>query len=117
MAYKKFSEHFQEILRQRGLAGEEEIDRFLFPKIEHLSDPFLINGIDKAAERIKKAVRDKEKILIFGDYDCDGICAIAILALSLKKLGLEASYFVPDRIRDGYGLTFSAIKQFIDSSP
>jgi single-stranded-DNA-specific exonuclease len=81
---------------------------------ESLHDPNLLNDMEKAVSRIKKAIENKEKIIIFGDYDCDGISSIAVCYKTLKKLGALVEYDLPDRFNEGYGLNERAALEIID---
>ncbi|MCF7923665.1 MAG: single-stranded-DNA-specific exonuclease RecJ [Candidatus Izimaplasma sp.] len=81
---------------------------------EHLINPFLLNDMEKAVNRIKKAIDKFEKILIFGDYDCDGITSVAIIYRGLKSLGANVEYKVPDRFKDGYGLNKDIVTEIIE---
>jgi len=100
------------LLLGRGL-DEKDFDNFLHPNIENLSSPFSIGEMKSAAERIQKAIKNKERILIYGDYDCDGICAISILVLCLKDK-TDVNFFIPDRSKDGYGLTKDSIDSILE---
>ncbi len=84
---------------------EDGINDFLNPKLASLSDPYRFPGIDKAADRLWNAIRNREPILIHGDYDTDGITATALLSLVLKKNGADVYSFIPHRFDDGYGFT------------
>lgn len=100
------------ILQSRGYS-KNQIDKFLNPDYSlHLHDPFALNDMDKAVKRIKKAISQKEKIVIYGDYDIDGMTATALLLDGLKSFGLNTSYYIPDRFEEGYGLNDNAIKNF-----
>lgn len=101
-----------ELLCQRGLRAEEEIRDFLNPRSRLLEDGPETEEMHKAVERIRRAVRDGEKILAFGDYDVDGTGGTAIVMHALRTLGAGASYFIPHRLRDGYGLKAS----FLDAA-
>ncbi|MFA6521961.1 MAG: single-stranded-DNA-specific exonuclease RecJ, partial [Candidatus Gracilibacteria bacterium] len=101
------------LLANRGLVDKEEIERFLYPSFERdFHDPFLMKDMAKAVARIGEAIEKKERIMIFGDYDVDGITASAILMRALTKLGAAVSYRLPHRIDDGYGLREKFIKEF-----
>ena len=106
------SDDFMRILAMRGLEGEQEILSFLRPSFDKMSSPFDIDGMKEAADRIKQAIQKKEKVLIFGDYDCDGIGAISILMLYLRDK-LDVKYFIPNRITDGYGMNVETLKGII----
>ena len=93
-----------QILVNRGIEQPEQAHQFLYGKMSDLHDPFLLNGMKDAVERIKKAITNQEKILIFGDYDVDGILSVVVLAKALKSLGGQVDFFIPDRLKEGYGL-------------
>ena len=97
------SDDFMRILAMRGLDTEDEILSFLRPSLDEMSSPFDVDGMREGAERIKRAILNREKVLIFGDYDCDGIGAISILMLYLRDK-LDVKYFIPNRVTDGYGM-------------
>ncbi len=99
---------FEKILSNRGMQEVEELKDF--------HDPFLFSDMKHSAERIEKAVKDKERIIIFGDYDADGITAAAILIHTLKKMGANLSYRLPNRVTDGYGLSEKFIDEFIEKN-
>ncbi len=107
------SERFALLLLSRGMR-EDEVVPFLKPSIADMSSPFAIDGMKAAADRLLKAVKNKESILIFGDYDCDGICAISVLMLALRDRA-DVFYFIPDRNKDGYGMSVDALKSIIAS--
>jgi len=104
---KKFNlnEKIIEILFNRGINSEDKIDKFLNENINNLKDPFLLINMKEAANRISKAIENNEKILIFGDYDVDGICATAILYNYLITKTNNVATYLPNRYEDGYGLT------------
>lgn len=92
---------------------EHNLDRekFLYPKISDLKNPFDMFNMDKAVAKIKKALADKKRILIYGDYDADGICASTILYLYFKSIGADVNTFIPSRFLNGYGLSSEAIEE------
>jgi len=92
------------ILSARGIADSQEAEKFLKPSLDQLHDPFLMLDMDKAVERTIKALRDREKILIHGDFDTDGLTSTAILVHTLKSMGTEVTHFIPNRLEEGYGL-------------
>ena len=92
-------------LRSRGAVTDEGIEAFLHPKITQLHDPFLFNDMGKAAARIKSALKNGEKICVFGDYDVDGICATAMLTDYLGSVGAKVCMHIPSRKDEGYGIT------------
>src|SRR4249919_227145 len=97
------------LLCLRGLSNPDAASRFLKPSLDHLHDPFLLTDLSKAVERIEQAVARKERIAIHGDYDVDGITSTVILRRALEMLGGDVVHFIPERIRDGYGLQAPAI--------
>jgi len=100
-----------QFLYNRGLDGLESARAFLNPKLTALHPPELIPGMEPAVDRICRAIRDREKICIYGDYDVDGMTAVAILHRCLSMFGAEVTYYIPDRIEEGYGVNINAIKQ------
>lgn len=101
-------------LATRGIYTEEKINAYFNSSLSLLTDPFTIPGIEKAAERIWQAILKKEKILIFGDYDTDGVTATAMIYEVLKEHGGSVSFFLPHRFDDGYGMTVESLKKALD---
>lgn len=93
-----------QLLTQRGFVDAESADRFLNPQLSHLHDPWLLTDMRPAVDRIRLAIANKERIMIHGDYDADGITSTAMLRRALEVLGADVGHFVPDRMKDGYGL-------------
>jgi len=93
-----------QILINRGIKTKDEAEKFLDAKLEHLLDPYLFSDMHQAVTRIKRAVQNKEKVMVFGDYDVDGITSTALLELVLSKMGLDVIHYIPHRIKEGYGL-------------
>ncbi len=101
-----------QVLINRGLRDPEAAHTFLNPQLNDLADPDLLPGMGPAVERIDKAARDKEKMLVYGDYDVDGTAATALLVRFLRLAGLDVEYYVPHRIEEGYGLNTAALAAF-----
>ncbi len=99
------------ILASRGLDTKEKAEKFLNPSLSDLCDPYLLPDMDKGVERVIRALKEKEKVMIFGDYDVDGITATSLLFLVLNKLGGEVSYYLPNRLIEGYGLSEEGITE------
>ena len=99
------------LLRSRGVNTEEEAHRFLNPDLSALEDPFLLSGMEEAVRLIRRAVSSGERIMIFGDYDADGVCAASILLETLTEEGASVSFRLPDRRKDGYGLNENAVRE------
>jgi single-stranded-DNA-specific exonuclease len=102
------------LLKNRNLDTEEKRRSFFEDGLENLHDPFLFRDIEKAAERIRRAIDGKEKIMIFGDYDVDGITSTVIIYDFLKNVGADVYYTLPNREKDGYGLKDYFIRRFKD---
>ncbi len=99
------------LLTTRGIENDEQLHAFLHDT-ETLHDPFGLKDMKKAVARIKDAIAGEEKIIVFGDYDVDGISGASILVYTLEKMGAQVSYRLPHRINDGYGLTDSFVEEF-----
>src|SRR4051794_3985358 len=110
----KTSPLIAQVLLGRGIEAPDDCTRFLRPSLNDLHKPVLLANLPKAAERVAKAIRDGEKIVIYGDYDVDGITATAILWHAIKVLGGTVDFYVPHRIDEGYGLNAEAITRVCD---
>ena len=98
------------LLVQRGIETYNEATRFFNPKLSDLHDPFLMKDMDRAVERIDRAVRNGEKIMVYGDYDVDGCTAVALVYTFLRSRGHQnLTFYIPDRYREGYGVSISSI--------
>ena len=106
------SERVTELLLSRGVNTSEDIEEFLNPK--KLYNPYLLKGMKELVDRVKLAKELKDKVLIFGDYDVDGVSATSIMLKALKIFGIEADYYLPNRYIDGYGLTNKLIDKIAD---
>ncbi|MBD3223954.1 MAG: single-stranded-DNA-specific exonuclease RecJ [Caldithrix sp.] len=109
---EKFNFHpiIGQILYNRQIDTPEKIERYFQSSLSDLYDPFLFNQMNDAVERIIKALREGEHILIYGDYDVDGVTSVSILYDGLFRLGGKVSFFIPDRFKEGYGVTIDGIK-------
>jgi len=99
------------ILWHRGLTDIEAAERFLHPEKQPFHDPFLMKDMDKAVARIKQAIESEERIMVYGDYDVDGMSATSLLVHNLKALGAKVSFHIPDRVKEGYGFNLPALQQ------
>jgi len=97
------------LLVQRGVETFEEARSFFRPSLDHLHDPFLMKDMDKAVERIEKAIANQENILVFGDYDVDGTTAVSLVSSYLKTFYPNIATYIPDRYNEGYGISFKGI--------
>ena len=100
-----------ELLIQRGIDTPEKAKKYLNPQKSDLHDPALMQDMDKAVAVIRDAIARKEEIVVFGDYDVDGVTATAILLTYLRKQGAKVDFYIPDRHGEGYGLNIAAIEQ------
>jgi single-stranded-DNA-specific exonuclease len=98
-------------LHNRGVGSVDDARRFLAPKLTDLHDPAMLEGCEEAARRILHAVRDKRRIVIYGDYDVDGMTGVAILHGCLALLGCQADFYVPHRTEEGYGVNPAAMRK------
>ena len=105
------------LLVQRGITTYEEAKNFFRPSLEHLHDPFLMKDMDKAVDRLQKAMTNGEKILIYGDYDVDGTTAVALIYTYLKNFvnKKKIEFYIPDRYEEGYGISYKGIDYAADN--
>lgn len=98
------------IIRNRGIEGRENIERYLYGDLDSLYSPWLLKDMRPAVDILKRKLREGQKIRIVGDYDIDGVCSTYILYKALKRLGGDVDYAIPDRVKDGYGINESMIQ-------
>ncbi len=99
------------LLVLRGITTADEARRFLNPRLDHLHDPFRLTDLPRAVDRLQRAIEEKERIAIHGDYDVDGVTSTVILRRLLDLLGANVIHFIPERLRDGYGLEPASIER------
>ena len=99
------------LLVLRGMTTAEEAERFLHPRLEHLHDPFRLADLPLAVDRLELAIAQGERIAIHGDYDVDGVTSTVILRRVLELLGADVTHFIPERLKDGYGLEPAAVER------
>ena len=104
------------ILENRGITATE-LEDFLHPTLDKLAKPEELPGIDKAADLILDSILYRRKIVVFGDYDCDGVCATAIVSRTLRALGGDVTEFIPDRLTEGYGMSEASIARMLKGNP
>ncbi|MDQ0222704.1 single-stranded-DNA-specific exonuclease RecJ [Streptococcus moroccensis] len=115
MAKKKgLDELSAQLLYARGVKDEMQLQSFLTPSIEDLHDPYLLQDMEKSVARIRQAIENGEGILIYGDYDADGMTSASIVKETLDELGAESIVYLPNRFTDGYGPNLSVYKYFIE---
>lgn len=100
------------LLMTRGISDLNEGKRFLYGTLADIHDPFLLHGMKEAVARIKVAVDNGERILIYGDYDADGVSSTALMVHLMRRLGADFDYYIPHRSKEGYGLHIHALEQF-----
>lgn len=100
-----------QLLSNRGIDSAKSAGEFIACSLSSCHDPFLMKGMSRAVERIKSAILGKEKILVYGDYDVDGMTSVTVLCTALKNLGADVETYIPNRLEEGYGLNISAIKK------
>ena len=105
----KCSPVIAKVLINRGFTDPDQINSFLHPSLNELFDPFLLKGMQKAVDRIKKAINQKEKIWIYGDFDADGITSVSIMLLALRRIDANVDFYVPKRMEEGYGVNEDAV--------
>jgi len=105
---------FAQLLINRGITNPEEARKFLDADASGFLDPYSFTDMRRAVELVKKAAAAKEKVMVFGDYDVDGITAVAILKNTLKRLGIDALHYIPHRIKEGYGLTKNILRSALE---
>ncbi|MDW7675154.1 MAG: DHH family phosphoesterase, partial [Bacillota bacterium] len=108
----KISPLIAKILVNRGLNTVEEAQLFLAGDVSSLGSPLQMTGMIRSVNKIKEVIKNKAKVLVYGDYDVDGITSTALLYELLKKLGANVGYHIPERLVEGYGLNFETIKRF-----
>jgi len=98
------------MLIRRGIKDVVAARKFLTPKLEDLHDPFQLDGMEQAVKRIQQALAQREKILIYGDYDVDGVSSVSLMLLLLKQMEANVDYYIPNRFQEGYGLNRDALR-------
>ncbi|MBQ1991015.1 MAG: single-stranded-DNA-specific exonuclease RecJ [Rikenellaceae bacterium] len=110
VAGQRISPVLANLLVQRGIDTNEKASRFFNPRLEELHDPFLMKDMERAVERIERAVKNREKIMVYGDYDVDGTTAVALVYTFLRRLGHDnLRFYIPDRYNEGYGVSIKSI--------
>ncbi len=103
-----------QLLVQRGITSVEEAEKFFSPRLKNLHDPFLMPDMDKAVNRLNRAMGAKEKIMVYGDYDVDGTTAVALVYKYLSNFYSNIDFFIPTRYEEGYGISSDIIDDFAD---
>ena len=113
----RLPEAVAEILVRRGHATPELAHGFLNAPLADLPDPFTMKGMEIAAARLAKAVKTRERIILFGDYDVDGVTSTALMTGVLRELGAASEFYIPNRLEEGYGLNVEAVGKLADKGP
>ncbi len=100
-----------QVLINRGIETPEQAQLFLSARLQDLHSPFLMKGMEKAVGRIVAAIKNNEKICIYGDFDVDGITSTAVMVLFLREVNVNVSFYIPKRLKEGYGLNVNAVKK------
>ncbi|ENH97091.1 ssDNA-binding protein [Gracilibacillus halophilus YIM-C55.5] len=101
----------KQLLLQRGIQTKEEAEKFLHPALDQLHEPELLTTMDKAIERVRKAVDQGESILVYGDYDADGVTSTCLMVEALREIGAMCDYYIPNRFTEGYGPNEEAFRE------
>jgi single-stranded-DNA-specific exonuclease len=104
------NKHLTNLLAQRDISTYEEAKTFFRPSLHSLHDPFLLKDMDVAVDRVIQAMQNKERILVYGDYDVDGTTAVAMIYLFLKSMGADVDFYIPNRYNEGYGISLQGIE-------
>src|SRR5258708_3299952 len=113
----KISPLLGQCLVNRGMSEPEAVMRFLEPRLKHLADPFLLPNMEAAVARLFRAREGGERLVIFGDYDVDGVTATALLTEVLRALGWVVEFYLPHRMEEGYGLSRSGVENCLKKFP
>lgn len=109
--YPEISPLTLQLLNNRKLSGEDEIEKFLNPQYENLHDPFIFTDMQKAVDRVWRAIEADEKVFVYADYDADAVTASAVLLQAFRYLHFKAESYIPDRFTEGYGLNVEAFEK------
>ena len=105
----------QQLLFRRNITSPEAIQQFLHPSVDDLHDPFLMEGMTKSVDRVKHAIEAEEPILVFGDYDADGVSSTTLMIEALREAGAQCDFYIPNRFTEGYGPNEEAFQFAADS--
>lgn len=104
-----YPDYLASLLYARGITDQEQAEAFLHPSLDQLHDPYLMQGISEAVAILKKAREDRQVVVVYGDYDADGVCASAIVLNALEQFGIRAFSYIPARLSEGYGINADAV--------
>ena len=103
------TESLANLMAQRNITTPAEAEAFFSPSLDYLHDPFLMKDMNLAVDRISSAINKNERILVYGDYDVDGTTAVAMMYSFLKERYSNVDYYIPDRYKEGYGVSFKGL--------
>ncbi len=103
-----------QLLINRGLVDLDTASTFLSPDLRNLHDPFSLKDMEIAVERLIRALKERERVVIYGDYDVDGITSTSLLYLFFGEIGMEVDFYIPERLEEGYGLNCGALKHLAE---
>ena len=103
------SPFISQLLHQRGVDSFEKAKTFFRPSLDQLHDPFMMQDMQAAVDRVEEALANNQKILVYGDYDVDGTTAVSLMYSFLKTIHNEVEYYIPDRYTEGYGVSFQGV--------
>lgn len=105
-----------QLLSNRGVTSHDDVESFLHPDyVKHTHDPFLFQDMKKSVDRIYQAIENKEKIIVHGDYDADGVCSSAIMISTIRDLGGDVDVYIPHREKEGYGVNLKTVQHLIEN--
>ncbi|WP_082233730.1 single-stranded-DNA-specific exonuclease RecJ [Halobacillus massiliensis] len=110
-SFKGMTDLTEQLLKQRHLKDPDAIDRFLHPSVNDLHDPFLLSGMKEAVERVNRAIETGESILVYGDYDADGVSSTTVMVEALREAGGICEFYIPNRFTEGYGPNETAFQE------
>ena len=105
------SPEISQILKNRDIITEKDAEIFMNPSLDYLRDPFLMKDMQKGVDRIKEAIEKNQRIFIYGDYDVDGVSSTSVLVLYFKSIGYDVNYYIPNRLKEGYGISVEALEK------
>lgn len=106
---------FVDLLIERGIDSPQKIVSFFHPSLDNLHDPFLMKDMERAVERLTLAIQENERVLVYGDYDVDGTTAVSLVYRFLGELGVDVGIYIPDRYREGYGISELGVHYAVDN--
>lgn len=113
LAERDLPTSFAPLVQQQDIKNESALDQYLAPSLDELTDPFLMYDMDRAIERLQQAIMENEKIIIYGDYDADGITSSTVMKEAIEMVGGEVDVYLPNRFKDGYGPNLAVYERLV----